>query len=424
MPTLSRTLASLGGGGGNYRRTTIAKLLNAKTISFFGGVCLLINGMTGPGVPFTPATFQESGWFFPLILFGLFALVSALSVLFIIEAMQAIPGNKHFQGTVEFATLINFYFGNYAHYFGQFLLYGALQSNAMQSIVIMAQTFDSIVIDIFGKTCGLALSGPSPGWYCVNKISANGFPSPFEDTWMLFTVGILLVLIFCLPLGVINLDDNIIAQVIAFWLSVAIGLEWIGASFYNKVKIERVPVFGNKFGTVVGTIMLNLAFTTVVPSWVNIKKRTVNAQSVVWTAVLIAVLFYICVGLIPALGFDIDDSGSILPALVASGKLNKSTAYMFSIVMLLPSIPVNFIVAQSNLVQNKVAGKYLGIFLAHVLPWFLCIPLQTGQSMQSFISWTSLIFVSTANFIIPLIIYLKCQRFRRDYNENRSKNIF
>ncbi|TPX60874.1 hypothetical protein SpCBS45565_g07390 [Spizellomyces sp. 'palustris'] len=440
MPTVSRTLASL--GGMTARRTTISKLLKAKTISFFGGVCLLINGMTGPGVPFTPATFQQSGWLFPTILFVIFGLVSALSILFIIEAMQAVPGNKHFQGTVEFATLINFYFGDVAHYLGQFLLYGALQANAMQSIVIMAQTFDSILIDIFGKTCGLALSGPNPGWFCVASNSTE-FPSPFGDIWMLFTLGLLLVLIFAFPLGIVNLDDNIIAQIsmlyvgvvivniwiyltdgmslaiVAFWLSIAIGIEWIGASFHEGLQPARVPAFGRDYATVVGTIMLNMACTTVVPSWVNIKKRTVSAQSVVWTAITIATAFYMLVGLIPALGFQLDSSGSILPTLMKTGKLNKASAYLFSIVMLLPAIPVNFIVAQNNMVQNKVVGKRTAIFLAHVLPWFLCIPLQTGNSMQAFINWTSLFFVSTANFIIPLVIYLKCLRFRREYNESR-----
>ncbi|KAJ3152113.1 hypothetical protein HDU86_005958 [Geranomyces michiganensis] len=417
MATITRTFASL--RGELTRRTTITKLLKAKTISFFPGVCLLINGMTGPGVPFTPATFQESGWFFPTVLFLAFALVSALSVLFIIEAMQAVPGNKHFQGTVEFATLINFYFGNLAHYVGQFLLYGALQSNAIQCIVLMAQTLDNILIDVFGKTCALAVGGANAGWYCVAEISEE-FPSPFGDTFILFSCGILLVAILSVPLGIVNLDDNIIAQVIAFWLSVAIGIQWIGASFYEGLKPARVPAFGTSFTTVVGTIMLNLAFTTVVPSWVNIKKRDVNTQGVVWSAVGIAVTFYMLVGLFPALGFNLDASGSILPALMRAGKLNKGTAYMFSLVMLLPSIPVNFIVAQNNLVQNKVVGKRAGIFLAHVLPWFLCIPLQTGQKMQAFISWTSLIFVSTANFIIPILIYIKCLRFRREYNESRA----
>jgi hypothetical protein len=34
--------------------------------------------------------------------------------------------------------------------------------------------------------------------------------------------------------------------------------------------------------------------------------------------------------------------------------------------------------------------------------------------------WTSLLFVSTANFIIPLIIFLRCLTFRIQYNVDRS----
>ncbi|KAI8824078.1 uncharacterized protein EV422DRAFT_493051 [Fimicolochytrium jonesii] len=398
---------------------TLTQLIKAKTVSFFGGICLLINGMTGPGVPFTPATFQQSGWLFPSILFVAFSFVSALSVLFVIESMQAIPGNKNFQGTVEYATLINFYFGNYAHLIGQFLLYGALQANAMQSIVLMSQTFDNILVDVFGKTCALAVSGPKPGWYCVGTVSQD-FPSPFENTWIIFSLGFLLVMIMSIPLGIVNLDDNIKAQIVAFCLSVAIGIEWIGAAFVRGLDTSRVPAFGSSFSTVVGTIMLNMAFTTIVPSWVNIKKREVNVQGVVWSAIAIACALYMGVGLFPALGFSIDSDGSILPPLMRSGKINKVSAYMFSIVMLLPSIPVSFIVAKGNLVQNRVVSKHVALFLAYVLPWIMCIPLQTGKSMQGFISWTSLIFVSTANFLIPLVIYLKCLKFRREYNQSRG----
>lgn len=120
---------------------TNKKLSASKTIGFFGGVCLLFNAVTGPGLPFTPQLFSTkgSGLVVSLGLFLSVAIISGISVLLIIEAMQAIPGNKYFQGTVEFGTLINFYFGKIPHILGQLLLFGALQSNAIQSIVISAQ---------------------------------------------------------------------------------------------------------------------------------------------------------------------------------------------------------------------------------------------------------------------------------------------
>ena len=41
-----------------------------------------------------------------------------------------------------------------------------------------------------------------------------------------------------------------------------------------------------------------------------------------------------------------------------------------------------------------------------------------------FISRTSLFFVSTANFIVPSLIFFSCQVFRKRYNDNRGKSSF
>ena len=50
------------------------------------------------------------------------------------------------------------------------------------------------------------------------------------------------------------------------------------------------------------------------------------------------------------------------------------------------------------------------------MPLIVVIPFQTGVSLGLFQSWTSTLFVSTSNFIIPVIIYFKCVQFRKKYN--------
>ncbi|KAJ3089061.1 hypothetical protein HK102_007302 [Quaeritorhiza haematococci] len=417
-------------GGIKGRSNTIVKLLKSKTVGFFAGVCLLVNAMTGPAVPFTAANFQSSGWLPPLLFFAFFTVISSLSALFIVEAMQAIPGNKHFQGTVEFGTLINFYFGSVAHILGQICLYGALMANAVQSIIISSQTLDNVLIDAFGRTCGLALSGPSPGWYCVDRAMRADTASPFGSTFMLFTIGFLLVLILCIPMGIMNLDDNVGLQVAAFIISNLIFIQWVIASILSGFKPPDeqgplVPVTGPDVANLVGTVMLSMAFTFVVPSWVNLKKRNVNVQATLWTSTGFTMGLYILIGLFPALAFRIDESagGNVLPALTSRGiptTLTKVTGYMFSLVMLLPSIPVSFVVAKNNLLQNELMGRRVATIVCYILPWVYSIPFQTGSSLGAFIAWTSLLFVSTTNFIIPLAIYLKCLVFRRDYNSNRT----
>lgn len=44
---------------------------------------------------------------------------------------------------------------------------------------------------------------------------------------MLFTLGFLITIALCVPLALVNLDDNINVQVVAFAISWIIALQWI-----------------------------------------------------------------------------------------------------------------------------------------------------------------------------------------------------
>ena len=396
-----------------------------KTIGFLPGLAFLFNAITGPGIPATPSIFSVhgAGVIPSLFFFFFFAILSGFSVLLIIEAMQAIPGNKHFQGTVEFGTLLNFYFGKYTHILGQIILYGALQTNAIQSIVLTAQTTDNLLITLFQKTCGLTVDGR---WICVKEVLSS--PSPFQCESMWFTMGLLICIFLVIPLGIINLDDNLMVQMFSFLAAIVIGIQWISAGILKGLVLERVPAFAPfslNYGYTLGPIILNLAFTYVVPSWINLKRKDVNAQSVVWTSVFFSTGFYSVFGIIAAMAFI--DTGfynsNILQDLQSFGIpsiLTKFTVFAYAYVMLLTSIPVNFIISGNNLVQNKVLAPPLAKFCAFILPWFFVIPLQTGYILSKFNSWTSLIFVSTANFIMPIFVYYSCKSFRKSYNQSRG----
>jgi hypothetical protein len=188
--------------------------------------------MTGPGVPYTAVYFQSPGWAFTTLSYIAFCIISGFSMLFLIQSMQSIPGNTHFQGHIEYSTLINFYFGPTAHVFGQIILYGALQSNAIQSIILITQTIDTVLIDIFGRNCGIALF--SMDWVCVTTY-AHDSASPFGSTMMLFSFGYLCTLALSLPLGFVKLDANI-SVIIGFFIinnSVHVSFSWNG----NKLDI-------------------------------------------------------------------------------------------------------------------------------------------------------------------------------------------
>ncbi|KAJ3325184.1 hypothetical protein HDV06_004974 [Boothiomyces sp. JEL0866] len=411
--------------------TTFENLEKLKTLGFAGALAFLFNAATGPGIPFTPAYYQNPGWGFTTICFAITTFVSGFACLFIIEAIQAIPGNENFQGNVEYATLINFYFDPLRHIVGQFLLYGALQATAIQGIVISTQSIDFLLLDIFKKACGYSYQY---GWMCVDRTFAgDGASSPFGNEIMIFTVGLFVVFVLVVPLGLTNLDDNVGIQYGSFIFSILMIIQWCQASVTTGIHPENVKHFrpmGSQYPAVIGTIMLNMAVTTVIPSWINIKRRSVNVQEAVWTGLIFIFVVYFLSGIIStyilnvvAMGFDnIPANSNILVILSSNGVphlLTKFTVYMFSFVMLIPSVPVNIIISRDNLVSNGVLSKRAALFLTFVLPWLISTLLISGIYIQDFQTWTSFLFISPGNYIIPVIIFFQCLKFRKAYNENK-----
>lgn len=162
------------------------------------------------------------------------------------------------------------------------------------------------------------------------------------------------------------------AQVVAFVVSGIIIIQWLVASFlYILVAPENphrgniqptVRLVGSELDNLAGTIMLSLAYTFVVPSWINIKRCDVNVQKTLWASSMITCAMYLFIGIIPTLAFPLNEAagGNILPTLAQLGiphSLTKITCHSFSLVMLLPSIPVSCIVSKNNLVQNGVCSN-------------------------------------------------------------------
>ncbi|KAJ3387124.1 hypothetical protein HDU84_001033 [Entophlyctis sp. JEL0112] len=263
--------------------------------------------------------------------------------------------------------------------------------------------------------------------------------SPFGSQPMLFTLGLLILLAFCIPLSLKKIDENVMIQVASFLLTLVVGVEWFVESTFTWEK-SRVQPFSvtSAFGGLLGPIILNFSCTIFAPTFVNYKAKDVDVQRVIWTTMLIAVVFFGVVGVFPALAFDglavMDASSPTVnvitlftnPMVAAHPIVNKAFCYMFSIVMLLPAIPVSCLVSQENIEQNfrlsqyGGTGKWILRIVCYALPWIVSIPLLTGNGLATFMNWTGVLCVLPANFILPFLIYLKCVAFRKVYNEKRT----
>lgn len=98
-----------------------------------------------------PLIFQQSGWLLyfhavpmeltcsPILAILVVGVLSALASLLLVEAMSHIRGNERFQARVEFTTIAKLYLGRKSHYVLQVILYLALQSVNISSIIISCQ---------------------------------------------------------------------------------------------------------------------------------------------------------------------------------------------------------------------------------------------------------------------------------------------
>lgn len=203
-------------------------------------------------------------------------------------------------------------------------------------------------------------------------------------------------------MGLMNFDDNVSVQIFSFIIAIGIGIQWVVASIYMGWDLSRVPILSTDpghLGTTAGTVILNMGFTTVVPSWINIKKSDVSVQKVVWTSVAIGVFFYTVLGisciifyskLIVGFATTPTECGTVFPYLQVHGfpqVLTRVTISLYTYVMLVTSIPILCIVSHQNLIQNDVVSKNVSVFLSFIVPWILTIPFQAGIGLQAFIAW-------------------------------------
>ncbi|KAG2172173.1 hypothetical protein INT44_005544 [Umbelopsis vinacea] len=378
-------------------------------IGLLGSTALLVSSITGPGLTTISLMFQQSGWVLPTVVFILMAFLSGCSALFICEAMSNIRGNERFQAKVEFTTIAQLYLGKHYHLALQVLLYLAMQSVNIASIVISVQTLDDMFIALFKRTCGVGFS--PAGWICVTEQTANNSPFP-SGSYFFFTFGFLATAVLVVPLGFFNLVENVKVQVGSFILLIGILTEWVISFGIHGLDPSMVPATSNNSSQVVGTVLLNYAFITTIPSWVNEVRRDVSVHTCIWLSLCISCFFYILIGITGAMSYSMNGSSNILDYLRTDGSMaSKVAVYMFPLVALVTSVPVFTIVIRSNLLRGRVCNKYLAHFLASGAPWFIVMLLQTSDWLNMFLNWTSLFLQSTVNFVLPFALYFISKRY-------------
>jgi len=229
------------------------------------------------------------------------------------------------------------------------------------------------------------------------------------------TTGVLLSFSMVLPLGLLKLSENIWVQFVSFGLLLLIIIQWIVTFFLHGLDTTLVPAIGSDTSQTFGTILFNYAFITTVPSWANAKKPGVSIHKTIGWSIGITTILYLAVAILGGMAYQISSDSSLIQAISSSPDvtvLSQITGYTFPIAALITSIPINTIVIRYNLIQSGACNRLWANLCAGVLPWLIAIPCMTGSGLTTIINWSSLFLVSTAQFVIPFILYIHSKKHR------------
>ncbi len=201
------------------------------------------------------------------------------------EAMKFYPDNRYFEKRVEFATLSKHFLGARFYLIVQILLNLSLLSMNLVSILQTVQVMDWLLVRIFGCTYGITfVPSIAAKEVCPLVGTCLHQDSPFGND-MVIGLGFLVSLALVIPLGFLNLDDNIGVQAACTMIQSGIFIFWIVSFCMRGFDTGAVAAVGTDQSNVLGQVMVNFAFVLTVPSWCNERRRSSSVNATIWSAV-------------------------------------------------------------------------------------------------------------------------------------------
>lgn len=384
--------------------------LGTKSLNTFYSIVFIINQIYGPGVLAIPIVFQQGGWLLTSIVLGLFLILSCFSSTLLCEALSLIPGNRHFDKHIEFTVAVKHYFGHRWYMLFQLLMNLCMQSYNIASIIICARSLDQFMMYIAHKTYALELI-PNPHWIVCTQAQDPNLVALYGSSSICISLGYILVTVFCLPAGFLNLADNVKAVQLGSFVVLTILMGEFCVQFATMgVQWSQVPAVGDTFTQVVSIFIFSWAYVMFVPSWVNEKRNDVSVNKVIWTCGVASFLGYLSIGILAALTVPPKQASDDLLSNLGKSPFPVITiiaSYIFSLGVIAPGIPVCCITTRYNLYIGKVCGRRMSYFWGVIAPWLVAYCFAQGAFFANFINWSSLVVNGIVNFMFPLALYYK-----------------
>ena len=385
------------------------KSLGTKQLGTILSVIFIINQIYGPGVLAIPIVYQQAGYVTTNLMLLFFFVVSCFSSTMLCGAMALMPGNRKFEKRVEYINVVEHYYGTRARTIFVVFLNITMQAYNIASIVICAQAFDFFLQKAFGHTWALEFY-PNAGFVTIDQVDYL-----YSSSCISISLGYILIMLFSIPMSMLNLDDNVkVVQTASFaFLLILMGV-FIGFFIWRGIdgnmegfSFHGLPFFGKQQTQIVSVFIFSWAYTMFIPSWINEKEDHVSINFAIWISGLISFLGYFFIGGLCAITADHLTSDNLLFRLMQSPTplLIIVSSYLFALGVIAPGIPVCSITTRYNLYIARVCGNRQSYFWGVFAPWIVGFIFAQGEIFAQLLTWSSLIFNGIINFLLPVFLY-------------------
>eukprot|EP00455_Lapot_gusevi_P011050 TRINITY_DN15073_c0_g1_i5.p1 TRINITY_DN15073_c0_g1~~TRINITY_DN15073_c0_g1_i5.p1 ORF type:complete len:249 (+),score=48.34 TRINITY_DN15073_c0_g1_i5:88-834(+) len=160
-----------------------------------------------------------------------------------------------------------------------------------------------------------------------------------------------------------------------------------------------------------------------IPSWVNEKANDVSVNRAVWISGIFSFFGYLMIGLLCASVSDrlALDNMLVRLSLSPTPVVTIVCAYLFSLGVIAPGIPVCSITTRYNLYVGRICGKKQSYFWGVFAPWIIGFIFSQGEIFAQLLNWSSLIFNGIVNFLVPIhMYYLAITRYYHSHHRRPS----
>lgn len=283
-----------------------------------------------------PLVFMTAGYIPTISCIILVCIASSLTGGLFSQAISQIPGNNKFSKNITYATAFRLLIDSNLAMIAEriFILACFIQCSA--GIVQASQSLDSFLASyVLGNTYGLQIYPKIEFIQWSENLCQNGLSEIdtlqncvpfFANGPFIITLGYCIIVCLFLPLGLRNLKETMIVQLISFIFLVLVMIqfstEFITVSLTSS---NKVPAFGSDLSQLVGVVLFNFDYVLTLPAWLIEKKVDVNPNNVIWSTATFCSLMYITFGYLGALAFGFDSEKMM--ALLESNEVPSITKW-------------------------------------------------------------------------------------------------